>query len=63
MLEFFTGKAVFNGIDEVTQLDSIYKTMGTPSVQTWPTLTSLPWYELVRPVEDYDSRFKERYGP
>ncbi|KAI9263689.1 kinase-like domain-containing protein [Sporodiniella umbellata] len=61
MLEFFTGKAVFNGIDEVSQLDSIYKTMGTPTVDKWPTVTNLPWYDLVRPIGEYPSRFKERF--
>jgi CTD kinase subunit alpha len=62
MLEFFTGKAIFNGTDEISQLGSIYKVMGTPTVDTWPTFTSLPWYELVRPTEVYASRFKELYG-
>ncbi|GAN03334.1 pkinase-domain-containing protein [Mucor ambiguus] len=61
MLEFFTGKAVFNGQDEVSQIDSIYKIMGTPSVDTWPTLKELPWYEMVRPAENYVSKFRESY--
>ncbi|KAL0145016.1 CMGC/CDK/CRK7 protein kinase [Mucor lusitanicus] len=61
MLEFFTGKAVFNGQDEVSQIDSIYKIMGTPSVETWPTVKELPWYEMVRPAENYVSKFRESY--
>ncbi|KAI9475843.1 MAG: kinase-like domain-containing protein [Benjaminiella poitrasii] len=61
MLEFFTGKAVFNGTDEVTQLDSIYKIMGTPSVETWPAVKDLPWFELVRPSENYVSKFRESF--
>ncbi|KAI7905710.1 kinase-like domain-containing protein [Cokeromyces recurvatus] len=61
MLEFFTGKAVFNGTDEVSQLDSIYKIMGTPSVETWPTVKDLPWFELVRPNENYASKFRESF--
>ncbi|KAL9558918.1 hypothetical protein PS6_001029 [Mucor atramentarius] len=61
MLEFFTGKAVFNGQDEVSQIDSIYKIMGTPSVDTWPTVKELPWYEMVRPAENYVSKFRESY--
>lgn len=59
MLEFFTGKAIFNGTDEVTQLDSIYKVMGTPSVENWPSIAELPWYALVRPNENYPSKFRE----
>ncbi|KAI9250331.1 Pkinase-domain-containing protein [Sporodiniella umbellata] len=61
MLELFTKKAVFNGIDEVSQLDLIYKIMGTPTVESWPTITDLPWYKLVRPAQTYVSRFKELY--
>lgn len=61
MLEFFTGKAIFNGTDEVSQLDAIYKIMGTPSVENWPTVKELPWFELVRPNEDYVSKFRESY--
>lgn len=61
MLEFFTGKAVFNGQDEVSQIDSIYKIMGTPSAETWPTVKELPWYEMVRPAENYVSKFRESY--
>ncbi|KAI8643204.1 Pkinase-domain-containing protein [Parasitella parasitica] len=61
MLEFFTGKAVFNGQDEVSQLDSIYKIMGTPSAETWPKAKELPWFEMVRPAESYVSKFRESY--
>jgi CTD kinase subunit alpha len=61
MLEFFTGKAVFSGIDEISQLDSIYKTMGTPTIETWPTVTELPWYDLVRSTEIYTSKFRATF--
>lgn len=62
MLEFFVGKAAFNGVDEISQLDSIYKTMGTPSIETWPSMSELPWYSMVRPNEIYESKFREIYG-
>lgn len=61
MLEFFTGKAVFSGVDEITQLDSIYKIMGTPSEENWPTVKELPWYAMVRPNENYVSKFRESF--
>lgn len=61
MIEFFAGKPVFNGIDEITQLDIIYKTMGTPTTETWPSITKLPWYDLVRPKEQYPNKFRELY--
>ncbi|KAI7882921.1 Pkinase-domain-containing protein [Lichtheimia hyalospora FSU 10163] len=61
MIEFFAGKPVFNGVDEITQLDIIYKTMGTPTTETWPSITQLPWYDLVRPKEQYPNKFRELY--
>ncbi|CAO3656037.1 unnamed protein product [Mucor hiemalis] len=62
MLEFFVGKAAFNGQDEISQLDSIYKTMGTPTIENWPSMSELPWYSMVRPNEIYESKFREIYG-
>ncbi|EMD40730.1 hypothetical protein CERSUDRAFT_62703 [Gelatoporia subvermispora B] len=46
MLELFTKKPVFQGNDEIHQLDVIYKILGTPTTERWPDVTSLPWYEL-----------------
>ncbi|KAI8378004.1 kinase-like domain-containing protein [Radiomyces spectabilis] len=62
MLEFFIGKPAFSGIDEISQLECIYKIMGTPSPATWPSVTELPWYELVRPKEHWETKFKDSFG-
>ncbi|KAI8336794.1 kinase-like domain-containing protein [Chlamydoabsidia padenii] len=61
MLEFFVRSPIFNGTDEISQLDSIYKLMGTPTKETWPTVEELPWYELVRPKEHYDNVFRDTF--
>ncbi|CAO3582841.1 unnamed protein product [Absidia cylindrospora] len=61
MLEFFVGKPIFNGTDEISQLDSIYKIMGTPTKDTWPTVDELPWYELVRPKEHCENVFRDTF--
>ncbi|CAO3620865.1 unnamed protein product [Cunninghamella blakesleeana] len=61
MLEFFIGKPIFNGTDEISQLDTIYKIMGTPSTETWPSIVELPWYELIRPKVHYTNTFREAY--
>ncbi|KAI8982329.1 kinase-like domain-containing protein [Mycotypha africana] len=61
MLEFFTGRAIFNGTDEVSQLECIYKIMGTPTEENWPTVRSLPWFEMVRPNKTYESKFRDTY--
>lgn len=36
--------------------------MGTPSTDTWPEVTSLPWYELVKPKHSSPSQFKETFA-
>ncbi|RUS32532.1 hypothetical protein BC938DRAFT_475147 [Jimgerdemannia flammicorona] len=62
MLELFTRKPVFPGNDEITQLELIYRIMGTPTPETWPAVVDLPWYELVRPKEKFENRFRETYA-
>ena len=62
MLELFVTKPVFQGNDEIHQLDVIYNIMGTPSEVEWPEVTELPWYELVKPKEAITSRFREYFS-
>lgn len=61
-LELFARRPVFQGQDEIHQLDVIFKTTGTPSVSTWPTLLDLPWYELVKPKAVLVSCLRENYS-
>ncbi|KAI0771631.1 Pkinase-domain-containing protein [Trametes elegans] len=61
MLELFTKKPVFQGADEIHQVHVVYKIMGTPTVDAWPGITSLPWYELLRPTEVIPNRFRELF--
>ncbi|KAK9896592.1 Pkinase-domain-containing protein [Cystobasidium minutum MCA 4210] len=61
-LELFTKKPVFQGQDELHQLDVIFRYMGTPSTDTWPEVTSLPWYELVKPKHSAPSQFRETFA-
>jgi len=49
MLELFTTKPIFQGNDEIHQLQVVYDILGTPNPNDWPGLTELPWYELVKP--------------
>lgn len=62
MLEIYLRKAVFQGNDEIHQLDVIYKDLGTPDMSQWPGLATLPWYELVKPRQDVKGGFEERFG-
>jgi CTD kinase subunit alpha len=61
-LELFTRRPVFQGQDEIHQLDVIFKVMGTPDVKTWPDVAELPWYELVKPKQALPSQFRETFG-
>lgn len=62
-LELFTKRPVFQGQDEINQLDTIYKYMGTPSEETWPGLSELPWYELVKPQDEIPRVFRKVFSP
>lgn len=59
MLELFTKKPVFQGNDEIHQLDVIHKILGTPTIERWPALADLPWYELARPRDEIPNRFRD----
>lgn len=61
MLELFTKKPVFQGSDEIHQLDMIYKIIGTPTNDRWPGLVDLPWYELVKPRDVVSNHFRELF--
>lgn len=61
MLELFVGKPVFQGNDEIHQLEVIYSVMGTPVESSWPGVADLPWYELVKPKQALPSRFREYF--
>ncbi|KAF7301679.1 Pkinase-domain-containing protein [Mycena indigotica] len=61
MLELFTKKPVFQGNDEIHQLDTIYRVFGTPTVERWPDIVNLPWYELVKPREEIPNHFREMF--
>lgn len=61
MLELFTKKPVFQGNDEIHQLDVIYKILGTPTPERWPGVLSLPWYELIKPKDHIPNHFRELF--
>lgn len=61
MLELFTKKPVFQGNDEIHQLQVIFKILGTPTPERWIGLLNLPWYELVKPREALPNRFRDLF--
>ncbi|WWC91563.1 uncharacterized protein L201_006509 [Kwoniella dendrophila CBS 6074] len=60
-LEIFLTKPIFQGTDEINQLEVIYNIMGTPKESQWPGVKDLPWYELVKPKNVIESKFKSSF--
>ncbi|ORX90871.1 Pkinase-domain-containing protein [Basidiobolus meristosporus CBS 931.73] len=58
MMELFLRKPLFQGKDEISQLQLIYDLLGTPTPESWPTISKLPWYALVKPKEVKKRRFE-----
>lgn len=48
--EMVTGRPLFPGNTETDQLQRIFKIMGTPNKETWPTVTELPDWKPNFPV-------------
>jgi hypothetical protein len=61
-LELFARRPVFQGQDEIHQLEVIFKVTGTPNVEAWPNLIDLPWYELVKPQAAIESKLRETFS-
>jgi CTD kinase subunit alpha len=62
MLELYARRPVFQGNDEIHQLEVITEIMGTPTHHDWPALGGLPWYELVKPKVQRASRLLKTYA-
>lgn len=62
MLELYLRRPVFQGNDEIHQLEVIYAALGTPRHEDWPGLGGLPWYELVKPKQAIKNQFDELFG-
>lgn len=62
LVEIFTKHAIFPGDGgEINQLDKIYNVLGTPTIQDWPGIVDMQWFELLRPTERRQSTFAEKY--
>lgn len=61
-MEMFTKKAVFPGEGgEISQLDKLYNSLGTPTRADWPDIVEMPWFELMRPTERKKRIFEDLY--
>ncbi|QSS53170.1 latrunculin sensitive kinase Lsk1 [Histoplasma capsulatum var. duboisii H88] len=61
-MEMFTKKAVFPGEGgEISQLEKLYNSLGTPTRADWPDIVEMPWFELLRPTERKPRTFEDAY--
>lgn len=61
-MEMFTKKAVFPGDGgEISQIDKLYTTLGTPTKSDWPDILEMPWFELLRPTVRRKRVFDDLY--
>ncbi|OJD28146.1 CMGC/CDK/CRK7 protein kinase [Blastomyces percursus] len=61
-VEMFTKKAVFPGEGgEISQLEKLYNSLGTPTRADWPDIVEMPWFELLRPTERKPRSFDDVY--
>lgn len=62
LMELFTRKAIFQGINEIDQLWKVYDVMGTIDTDSWKNCYKLPWFEILRPNYKCHSKFNELFG-
>lgn len=61
LIELYTKVATFQGSEEISQLYKIYEIMGTPSLEYWPEIENLPWFEMLKPQINRTSIFEREY--
>jgi len=62
MCEMVTKKALFPGSDEIDQIARIWNIMGSPTIESWPKITQLPWWEFLKPQSPKSEVFHEKFN-
>ena len=62
LAELITGTVLFPGTSDIEQLSMIFEILGTPSVEEWPEVESLPCYLpfCVQPAKDLHQTIVDR---
>lgn len=61
LMELYTKTALFQGTEEILQLYRIFEVMGTPTVENWPGIENMPWFEMLKPQVNKTLRFERDY--
>lgn len=64
LVELFNKTAIFQGQNELEQLDAIFKIMGTPTTDRWPNLFDMPWFFMVMPQQTnkFPNVFQDKFS-
>lgn len=62
LIELYTKVSPFQGFEEIGQLYRIFSIMGTPTLENWPDIDKLPWFEMLQPAVHKSSTFHEKYS-
>lgn len=60
IMEFYTKYAIFQGRTEIDQLDLIFKLCGTPTEESWPAISQMPWNGLFN-FSNYERVLKKEF--
>ena len=55
--EMLTGRPLFSGKSEVDQLFRIFKTFGSPTEKTFPSMVDLPQYEAIMAMPEFQVQY------
>lgn len=63
LVELFNKMAIFQGTNELEQLEAIFKVMGSPSIEQWPNIFDMPWFFMIMPQQatKYPNVFEEKF--
>ncbi|CCH62330.1 hypothetical protein TBLA_0H00370 [Henningerozyma blattae CBS 6284] len=63
LVELFNKTAIFQGINEIEQINSIFKILGTPNLNTWPEFHKMPWFFMILPFlkQNYEFKYFEKF--
>lgn len=64
LVELFHKLAIFQGTNELEQLQAIFSIMGTPTVEEWPNIFNMPWFFMMIPQQEtkFESSFEQKFA-